>query len=328
MNDLRHGEPLEEQVVPVERRARPDLETRLLRPLQRLHQLIEKERHPRVDICLGLRRPRSCRDSFSATRDDLIAVGRDEFVKHGTLAFIWERTPVASNGLSDIEQVDCRSRIASLCAGPRAHPPPRACPLESPAAPPKALARITSAVAHDLRNVFTVIKGSVDFALRQEAGSPVHDELTDIREATSLGNAIIEQLSTLGGRQRRVTVVDVNDAVRDARSVLERLLRPGLVWRRSPRLCVTREGRSRSSRSRTRERRFVSGCRWLRPRAIVRQAAERRRPCEGTLGSPRGLRLLCHRFAPACHRERVNPHRVSVPRRSWARAPLRICGSA
>jgi two-component system cell cycle sensor histidine kinase/response regulator CckA len=90
----------------------------------------------------------------------------------------------------------------------------------------EAFARITSAVAHDLRTVFTVVLGNVDLALDDNAGAGVRLELTEIREAANLGKAIIEQLSTFGGRHRRVTLVDVNDAVRDVRSFLERLLRP------------------------------------------------------------------------------------------------------
>jgi two-component system cell cycle sensor histidine kinase/response regulator CckA len=90
----------------------------------------------------------------------------------------------------------------------------------------EAFARITSAVAHDLRNVFTVVQGNVDLALDDHAGAGVRRELTEIREAANLGKAIIEQLATFGGRHRRVALVDVNAAVRDVRSFLERLLRP------------------------------------------------------------------------------------------------------
>ena len=90
----------------------------------------------------------------------------------------------------------------------------------------EAFARITSAVAHDLRNVFTVVQGNVDLALDDHAGAGVRRELTEIREAANLGKAIIEQLATFGGRHRRVALVDVNAAVRDVRGFLERLLRP------------------------------------------------------------------------------------------------------
>jgi PAS domain S-box-containing protein len=90
----------------------------------------------------------------------------------------------------------------------------------------EALARITSAVAHDLRNVFTVVIGNVGFALEGHAGAGVRAELVAISDAAKLGKAIIEQLSTFGGRHRRVTLVDVNDAVHDVRAFLDRLLRP------------------------------------------------------------------------------------------------------
>jgi two-component system, cell cycle sensor histidine kinase and response regulator CckA len=90
----------------------------------------------------------------------------------------------------------------------------------------EAFARITSAVAHDLRNVFTVVLGNVDLALDDSVEPGVRAELREIREAANLGKAIIEQLSTFGGRHRRVALVDVNDAVQDVRAFLERLLRP------------------------------------------------------------------------------------------------------
>jgi two-component system cell cycle sensor histidine kinase/response regulator CckA len=89
----------------------------------------------------------------------------------------------------------------------------------------EAIARITSAVAHDLRNVFGVVRGNVDLALERDTGTLQH-ELTEIREAATLGNAIIEQLSTFDRRHRRLTVVDVNETVHDIRAFLERLIRP------------------------------------------------------------------------------------------------------
>ena len=90
----------------------------------------------------------------------------------------------------------------------------------------EAIARITSAVAHDLRNVFTVIQGNIDLALRRDDGPAVRGELTEISDAAQLGTGIIEQLSAFGGRHRRVTVIDVNTVVRDVRGFLDRLLRP------------------------------------------------------------------------------------------------------
>lgn len=90
----------------------------------------------------------------------------------------------------------------------------------------EAIARITSAVAHDLRNVFTVVRANADLALENDAAAGVGNELTEIREAANLGRAIIEQLSAFGGRHRRLAVVDINDAVQHVRSFLDRVLRP------------------------------------------------------------------------------------------------------
>lgn len=90
----------------------------------------------------------------------------------------------------------------------------------------EALARITSAVAHDLRNVLTVVQGNVELALDDETAANVRGELLEVVEAANLGKAIIEQLSTFGRRHHRMSLIDANDVLRDLRGFLERLLTP------------------------------------------------------------------------------------------------------
>jgi len=90
----------------------------------------------------------------------------------------------------------------------------------------EALARVTTAVAHDLRNVFTVVQVNGELALATDAGADVRLELTAICQAATLGREIIEQLSAFGRRHRCVTVVDVNGAVSNTRNLLDRLIRP------------------------------------------------------------------------------------------------------
>src|SRR5687767_12129608 len=63
-------------------RTRGDSEIRVARGPECVHQLIEKERHTRVDFGWHLRGLRPSGYSLFAARDDLIAVGDDKFVEH------------------------------------------------------------------------------------------------------------------------------------------------------------------------------------------------------------------------------------------------------
>ncbi len=97
----------------------------------------------------------------------------------------------------------------------------------------EALARITSAVAHDFDNLLTVIRGNVALAL-EDTGHDMRAELLEIRKAAEVGSAMIGQLMTFGGRKRRSVVVDVNDHVADAGDDPGALPRP---VRRAQRRC-------------------------------------------------------------------------------------------
>jgi predicted DNA binding CopG/RHH family protein len=96
----------------------------------------------------------------------------------------------------------------------------------------EALARITNAVAHDLQNVFAVVMGNVDFALEAPAGAGARAELIEIREAANLGKAIIEQLSTFGGRHQRVTLrrLNIRLSSKDLEAIQKRALAEGLPY--------------------------------------------------------------------------------------------------
>src|SRR6478609_8058221 len=70
-------------MVPMKGRTRADREIGLSLRTQRVHQLIEEERHTAIGFCRGVRGLRSRGDSLPTTCDDLIAVGGDELVEHG-----------------------------------------------------------------------------------------------------------------------------------------------------------------------------------------------------------------------------------------------------
>ena len=83
VHDLRHGEPLQQQVVPVLDRARADLGARGQAEAQRVRQLIQEHRHAVIDLRLGWRWNRPRGHLRPAPPDDLVAVDGDEFVEHG-----------------------------------------------------------------------------------------------------------------------------------------------------------------------------------------------------------------------------------------------------
>ena len=82
VHDLRHREPLQQQVMAVQDRAPADLRTRVPPPLQGVHQLIEEHRDPVIDLHRGGRGHRPRGHLRPASRDDLVAVGADELVEH------------------------------------------------------------------------------------------------------------------------------------------------------------------------------------------------------------------------------------------------------
>ena len=90
VHDLRHGESLKQQVVPVLDRAPADLRARRQAEAQRVHQLIQEHRDAVIDLRLGGRRNRPRRHLRPAAPDDLVAVDGDEFMEHG-------RTRIASD---------------------------------------------------------------------------------------------------------------------------------------------------------------------------------------------------------------------------------------
>jgi hypothetical protein len=75
------------------------------RRLQRVHELIEEERHAVVDVWRGVRGLPPRGDSRSASRADLIAVGSDEIVEHGTALFIDDPMTWVGDSLSNTEQL-------------------------------------------------------------------------------------------------------------------------------------------------------------------------------------------------------------------------------
>jgi len=89
----------------------------------------------------------------------------------------------------------------------------------------EAIARITSTVAHDFKNVLSVISGNADLALERAAEGSVREALVEISTAAKLGHTFTEQLLTFSGRRRRTVIVDVNAAINEVRSLFKRVLR-------------------------------------------------------------------------------------------------------
>ena len=84
VHDLRHREPLQQQVMAMQDRAPAYLRTRSGAPLQGVHQLIEEDRDPVIDLRRGRWRHRPRGHLPPASRDDFVAVGADELVEHRT----------------------------------------------------------------------------------------------------------------------------------------------------------------------------------------------------------------------------------------------------
>ena len=102
VHDLRHGEPLKQQVMPVLNCAPANLRGRCQPQAQGVRQLIQEHRHAVVDFGFRRRGNRPHRDLFPAPPDDLFAVHRDEFMQHKssttTVAVPLENAPSLVDG--------------------------------------------------------------------------------------------------------------------------------------------------------------------------------------------------------------------------------------
>ena len=83
VDDLRHGEALKQQVVPMQHARCRRSPGSNMAGAQRVDQLIQEQRDAVIDLSLGRRGNRPGRHLRSAAADDLFPVLGDEFVKHG-----------------------------------------------------------------------------------------------------------------------------------------------------------------------------------------------------------------------------------------------------
>ncbi len=97
----------------------------------------------------------------------------------------------------------------------------------------EAVGRLAGGIAHDFNNLLTIISAYTGFiGERLPEGSPLADDLTQVRLATERGAALTTQLLALGRRQ--VTTpqrVQVGDALTAIQPMIERLVGDGVTVR-------------------------------------------------------------------------------------------------
>jgi PAS domain S-box-containing protein len=90
----------------------------------------------------------------------------------------------------------------------------------------EAIGRLAGGVAHDFNNLLTVINGYCELALRRlKKGDPLVDDLERIQTAGRRATDLTQQLLAFSRKQVvRIKVINLNDQVRDAERMLERLI--------------------------------------------------------------------------------------------------------
>ena len=88
------------------------------------------------------------------------------------------------------------------------------------------IGRLAGGVAHDFNNMLGVIMGHGDLALhRTQPQTPLHDDLQEIRKATTRSAELTRQLLAFARKQEVAPrVIDVNSVVTDSLGMLERLI--------------------------------------------------------------------------------------------------------
>ncbi len=96
----------------------------------------------------------------------------------------------------------------------------------------EAIGQLAGGVAHDFNNLLTVILGNLEFARSSvpENFTTVHDDLEEVAKAATRARVLVGQLLAFGRKQRvRPRDLDLNDVVRDAESMLRRLIGEEIV---------------------------------------------------------------------------------------------------
>ena len=93
----------------------------------------------------------------------------------------------------------------------------------------QAVGELAGGIAHDFNNLLTAIAGAAE-DLGSHVAAAGQEDLAQIRGSAARGAALVRQLLAFGGQQTlQPRVLALNDAVRDAASLLARLLGPGVV---------------------------------------------------------------------------------------------------
>ena len=90
----------------------------------------------------------------------------------------------------------------------------------------EAIGRLASGIAHDFNNILTAILGYSESIVREsDPGDQLHEDALEIQRAGQKAAALTRQLLALGRRQAlKMTVMDLNDVVRDVHQLLVRLI--------------------------------------------------------------------------------------------------------
>ncbi len=89
--------------------------------------------------------------------------------------------------------------------------------------------QLAGGIAHDFNNLLTVILGGVDELLAQVQAPDALEELHQVRASARRGAALVAQLLAFGRRQTLMPrVLALNDAIRNAAALLERVLGEGV----------------------------------------------------------------------------------------------------
>jgi two-component system cell cycle sensor histidine kinase/response regulator CckA len=100
----------------------------------------------------------------------------------------------------------------------------------------ESIGRLAGGVAHDFNNMLAVILGNVELAQEQVAlGEPIQAELEEIRKAADRSAVLTRQLLAFARKQPVAPrVLDLNDAIADALTMIERLIGENIELRWKP----------------------------------------------------------------------------------------------
>jgi two-component system, cell cycle sensor histidine kinase and response regulator CckA len=100
----------------------------------------------------------------------------------------------------------------------------------------EALGRLAGGVAHDFNNLLTAINGFTELALQSVSEeSPLHADLSQVREAGRRGEQLTRQILAFSRRQiLNPTSIDPNAMVRGMERLIRRVIGEDVIWRFEP----------------------------------------------------------------------------------------------